>query len=255
MRAKRDSSMIISRVGLSDLYTQQAKSFIETRKGEVRLTAEVAEVVFEDDRAAGVTLRNGERIEAEAVISAVPYFSLKRMLPGGVAAAHFPCLDRFESAPIVSINLWYEEPVTDLEFVGLLDSPIEWVFNKNAIGSGGGAARTRRRLQHLALVISGAHQVASKSKEALIALADSQVKRFFPASRRQKPFHAFVVREHDATLSHRVGTARLRPSCQTRFENFFLAGDWTATGLPPTIEGAVQSGQECARAVLTALRS
>ena len=74
--------------------------------------------------------------------------------------------------------------------------------------------------------------------------------RFFPASRGRSPFHAFVVREHDATLSHTVGTARLRPSSRTRFGNLFLAGDWTATGLPATIEGAVQSGQECARMVL-----
>jgi uncharacterized protein with NAD-binding domain and iron-sulfur cluster len=84
----------------------------------------------------------------------------------------------------------------------------------------------------------------------LIALAEAQIKRFFPEARRQSPSHAFVVREHDATISHPVGTTRLRPSSRTRFDNFFLAGDWTATGLPATIEGAVQSGQDCARMVL-----
>jgi uncharacterized protein with NAD-binding domain and iron-sulfur cluster len=80
-------------------------------------------------------------------------------------------------------------------------------------------------------------------------MADAQVKRFFPASRGLNPFHAFVVREHDATLSHTVGTAKLRPSNRTRFDNLFIAGDWTATGLPATIEGAVQSGQDCARII------
>jgi hydroxysqualene dehydroxylase len=256
MRTKRDSAMVISRVGLSDLYTQQARSFIEDRGGEVRLNAEVARIEFEGDCAAGVTLRNGERIEADVVISAAPYFALRRMLTAEVASAHFPYLDRFKSAPIVSINLWYDEPFTDLEFAGLLDSPIEWVFNKNAInrgieqGGGQGAEPERAGRQHLALVISGAHEAAARPKEELIALADAEIKRFFPAARRLRPFHAFVVREYDATISHTVGTARLRPSSRTRFDNFFLAGDWTATGLPATIEGAVQSGQECARIVL-----
>jgi squalene-associated FAD-dependent desaturase len=258
MRAKRDSAMVVSRVGLSDLYTLQAQTFIEERAGEVRLNAEVARIEFKSDSAAGVTLRSGERIEADAVISAVPYFALGRMLPAEFAAAYFPYLDRFRSAPIVSINLWYDEPVTDLEFAGLLDSPIEWIFNKNAINNAGGrggglgveSGSADSRRQHLALVISGAHEAATRPKEELIELAQAQVKRFFPAARGQRPFHAFVVREHDATISHTVGTATLRPSSRTRFDNFFLAGDWTATGLPATIEGAVQSGQDCARMVL-----
>ena len=256
MRTKRDSAMVVSRVGLSDLYTQQARSFIEDRGGEVRLNADVARIEFEGDCAAGVTLRSGERIEAGAVISAVPYFALRRMLTAEFASAHFPYLDHFKSAPIVSINLWYDKSFTDLEFAGLLDSPIEWVFNKNAINlsggqSGGqGAEPESAGRQHLALVISGAHEAATRPKEELIALADAQIKRFFPAARGLRPFHAFVVREYDATISHTVGTAKLRPSSRTQFDNFFLAGDWTATGLPATIEGAVQSGQECARMVL-----
>src|SRR5262245_41256714 len=177
MRTKRDSAMVISRVGLSDLYTHQAKSFIEARGGEVRLNAEVAEIGFEDNRAAGVTLRSGERIEADVVISAVPYFALRRALTAEVAGSHFPHLDGLKSAPIVSINLWYDEPVTDLEFAGLLDSPIEWVFNKNAVSQGGAGTASGRR-QHLALVISGAHEAATMKKEELVAMADRQVRRF-----------------------------------------------------------------------------
>jgi len=250
MRAKRDSAMIISRVGLSDLYTGQAKSFIENRGGEVRLNADVVRIEFENGRVAHVTLRNGERIEADQVISAVPYFALKQFLPSEIVDTHFPYLDGFKSAPIVSVNLWYDEPVTDLEFVGLLNSPIEWVFNKNAISQYGETESVGRPRQHLALVISGAHEFASRPKEELIAMAEGEMKRFFPAVRKQRPVHAFVVREYDATLSHTVGAARLRPSCQTPFDNFFLAGDWTATGLPATIEGAVQSGQVCAHTIL-----
>ena len=246
LHTKSDSTMVISRVGLSDLYTEDAQKFIESRGGQVRLSADVARIEFDGGGATSVILRSGEKIEARAVISAVPFSALRRMLNSEIIAGR-PCfsgLDQFKSAPIISINLWYEEPVTDQEFVGLLDSPIEWVFNKNAI-----AGETAGRRQHLALVISGAHGTASKPKEDLIELAVNEMKRFFPRAGNQRPVHAFVVREQEATISHTVGVARLRPDQQTEFENFFLAGDWTATGLPATIEGAVWSGQQCARLI------
>jgi uncharacterized protein with NAD-binding domain and iron-sulfur cluster len=90
-----------------------------------------------------------------------------------------------------------------------------------------------------------------KTKEELVEMASGEMARFFPAARRQKPVHAFVVREQEATISHAPGVARLRPVQRTDFSNLFLAGDWTDTGLPATIEGAVWSGQECAHAILT----
>jgi hydroxysqualene dehydroxylase len=262
LHAKRDSALIISRVGLSDLYTEDARRFIESRGGEVILNADVAQIEFAGNgatgatgangangatEATGVVLRNGQRIEADKIISAVPHSALGRMLAKEIVSAKrsFHHLDRFSFAPIVSINLWFEKPVTDLEFVGLLDSPIEWVFNKNAI-----AGETVGRWQHLALVISGAHEAAVKAKEELIEMASGEMARFFPAARRQRPVHAFVVREQEATISHSAGTARLRPAQRTDISNLFLAGDWTDTGLPATIEGAVWSGQECARAIL-----
>src|SRR5207249_7114405 len=119
------------------------------RGGELRLNVAVTQIEFENNRATGVILRNGEHIAAEAIISAVPYFALKSLLPEGVIASYesFRHLDRFKSSPIVSINLWYDQAITDLEFTGLLDSRIEWVFNKNAI-----AGDTATRRQHLALL-------------------------------------------------------------------------------------------------------
>ncbi|HEX4947298.1 MAG TPA: hydroxysqualene dehydroxylase HpnE [Blastocatellia bacterium] len=242
MHTRQDSTMVIARVGLSDLYTTDAVQFIAARGGEVRLNAAVKAIEFANDRAAGVTLANGEYIAAAAIISAVPYFMLKDMLAPELLAAHFPAVTAFQSAPIVSINLWYDEAVTDLEFVSLLDSPIEWVFNKNAI-----AGDTQARRQHLALVISSAHQAAPQPKEALIEMASTEMKRFFPNARRQQPVHAYVIKEQHATISHTVGIARQRPTQKTPLANFYLAGDWTDTGLPATIESAVFSGQECAR--------
>ena len=252
MHTRQDSTMVIARTGLSDLYTEDARKYIEDRGGEVRLNADAVSINFDGDRAEGVQMRSGEVIKADTMISAVPYFALRRILPEEIlASSHsFRNLKEFKSAPIVSINLWYAKPVADLEFAGLLDSRIEWVFNKNAISGEGQSG-----YQHLALVISGAHEAAKLTKDALIELAVTEMRRFFPAARDQQPIHAFVVREQDATVSHTVGVAHLRPAHQTEFKNFFLAGDWTDTGLPATIESAVQSGHECARLVLIAAGS
>lgn len=238
--------MVVSKVGLSDLYTEDARQFVEQRGGTIRLNAEVARIEFDGFRAVAVELKTGERIRADAIISAVPYFALPRMIEPEVFAASpgLRQIAQFKSAPIVSVNLWYAEPVTDVEFSGLLESRIEWVFNKNAI-----SGYSQSGHQHLALVVSGAHEAARLSKEELIGIAVAEMEGFFPAARRQQPIHAFVVREHDATISHTVGTARLRPSHKTEFENFLLAGDWTDTGLPATIESAVQSGQQCAKLI------
>lgn len=244
LNTKQDSTMVISRVGLSDLYTTNAARFIEARGGEILLNADVQRIDFDGLRAARVTLRDGRAFEIGELICAVPFTALRRMLPPAILAAHkcFRGLAEFTAAPIVSVNLWYREPVTDLEFVGLLESGIEWVFNKNAIAGTNGAAP-----QHLALVISSAHAAAGRPNGPLIEGAVREIERFFPKARAQQPLHALVVREHEATISHTVGVARLRPPQRTPFENFYLAGDWTDTGLPATIEGAVLSGQECAR--------
>ena len=245
LHSKRDSTMVISRVGLSELYTHDARRFVEERGGQVRLNATVERLEFDGPRVKAVVLRGGERFEPATVISALPYFALKDVIPADVAEAEpFRHLATFQSAPIVSINLWYDAPVTELEFVGLLESPVEWVFNKNAIAGAGKQAR-----QHLALVISGAHEAGKLPKEQLIEVARREMERFFPAAQGQAPSHAFVVKEQQATISHTIGVAKLRPSQRTPFENLFLAGDWTDTGLPATIEGAVWSGQECARLI------
>ena len=248
LHSRRDSAMVVSKVGLSELYTEAARSFIESRGGEVRLNADVVRIEFDRRRVRRVVLRNGESLETETLISAVPYFALSPLLPPEVleSEAGFRNLGRIRSAPIVSINLWYREPITELEFASLLDSRIEWVFNRSVIAPGGG----RESSQHLALVISGAYEAASKPNAALVEIAVEEMQRFFPAARGQTPLHAFVMREHRATISHTVGVARLRPAQRTDFENLWLAGDWTDTGLPSTIEGAVWSGQQCAKLIV-----
>ncbi len=243
---RQDSQLVMSRVGLSDLYTHQAQAFIEARGGRVLFNTEVTRIEFSGSRATAVMTRGGDRLVAETITTATPPHALDQLLPPDIKSnlRVFQDLTQFEYSPIVSINLWYDRTFTDREFVSLLDSPIDWVFNKNVISGSNGSR------QHLALVISGARAVAKLTKEELIALGDTEVRRFFSGARAAQILHSFVVREYEATIAHTVGVARIRPAHRTPIENFFLAGDWTDTGLPATIESAVLSGRTCADSIL-----
>ena len=126
--------------------------------------------------------------------------------------------------------------------MSLPDSPIQWVFNKNRIFLDGA-----REGNYLSCVVSGAGELLSWEKDELVALAFEEVRRLFPPARSANLMHSLVIKEKRATLSSSPEMQRLRVPAETQWKNFFLAGDWTDTGLPSTIESAVSSGFKAAR--------
>jgi hydroxysqualene dehydroxylase len=241
-----DSSIGIARVGLSDCYTRAAKAFIEVHQGSVECDQNVKSVLVSGGVCQGVELNDGARIEARTILAAVPWHRLPSLLPrewhcsepglAGIAA--------LGPAPIISINLWFDRPITDLEFVGLRGTTIQWLFNKGAIlGTGE---------NYLSLVLSGAHEHVRRSNEELREVALKDMSRLFPAMRDAKLLHSLVLKERFATFSPTCEAEPLRPGPTTSVRGFYLAGDWTATGLPATIEGAVQSGYTAAEIILQA---
>ena len=192
-------------------------------------------------------LEFGENVSPRAVVSAVPYFDLPRVFGDAQAFRALPELsvsDRFVSSPIVTIHLWFDKSFMEEDFVALLDSPIHWVFNKSKLlkkRNGGG--------EYLSLVISGAARFIDREKEEIIALGVSELRRFYPASSKRRFVHSLVMKEKRATFSPRVGMQGYRPANTTSLKNLFLAGDWTDTKLPATIEGAAQSGYTCSELV------
>jgi len=165
------------------------------------------------------------------------------MLPVGLRGGEFAGLEALGSSPIVSINLWFDRPVTDREFVGLIGTRIQWLFNKDAILSNGKGSN------HIAIIISAAREFVDWTREALVEMAVEELNQLIPESRSAKLVHSAVVKERDATLAHTVESDSLRPGPRTSISNLILAGDWTATGLPATIESAVLSGHTAARMV------
>jgi hypothetical protein len=137
-------------------------------------------------------------------------------------------------SPIISIHLWFEHPFMDRDVLGLIGRRVHWIF---------------RRERHLSATISAAYALVGLSNEELVNITVEDLRTVFGGA-VGLPVHAVVLREKRATFSATPENEGRRPGPVTAVKNLLLAGDWTDTGLPATIEGAIQSGQTCARLIL-----
>jgi squalene-associated FAD-dependent desaturase len=241
-----DSRLGIARVGFSDCYIAAASAYIEARGSRVETGRGVKQMLIADGVCRGVELNDGQKLETAPVISAVPWHQLATLLPQELLRSEpfFAAALALRPAPIISINLWFDVPITELEFAGLRGTTIQWLFNKSRIMGTSD--------NYVSLVLSGAHEHVSRSKQELLAIALQELGELLPGVRKAKLLHSLVIKERFATFSPSPEAHPLRPPARTPVRGFFLAGDWTATGLPATIEGAVQSGYTAAREGLEA---
>lgn len=226
---------------LHEMYAEPARTFITDRGGDVRTSA-LARVHVRGGRVEGVEVR-GEMMPARTVVAAVPWFGLRSLFgaaPPPALDAIFDTAARMTPMPIVTVNLWYDRPVMTEAFAGLPGRTMQWVFDKR-IAFGGSAS-------HLSLVASGANAIVGETNDALARLAAGEVEASLPGAEGIWPVRATVVREKQATFSLAPGQPA-RPGTRTPVEGLFFAGDWTDTGLPATIEGAVVSGNRAAEAL------
>lgn len=233
-------------VGLTELYAAQARQRIERGGGSVRLNQTVTGLELREGRFEGVRLADGSLLEADAVICAVPPSSLRSILPEEAADGRLrEFLRCAQSSAIISVNLWLDRPVTEDLFVALVGCRFQWLFNKAAILRFAGV-----QAGYVSLIMSAAHDFIGCTHEELTRMAAEELRACFPGAAGFQVRRGQVVREREATVSLTVEAERSRPGNRTRVENLFLAGDWTATGLPATIESAVVSGELAAHALL-----
>jgi zeta-carotene desaturase len=198
-------------------------------------------------------LRFDEEREASAdvYLFAVPHTALAELLPESVKQGDTALsnLEKIKVAPITGVHLWFDRVVMDEPFVTLLDTTTQWIFNKTMLyGDGGGKGAGGG--QYLQLVISASYELLQKPRQEIIDLCMKEVCQAIPAAREAKLVKATVIKEAAATFSPEPGVDRWRPKQETSVANLFLAGDWTDTGWPATMEGAVRSGYLAAEAVL-----
>jgi squalene-associated FAD-dependent desaturase len=242
--AKSDSALFFSRVGLSDLFRPEAEYCLRATGGSLCCGAQVGRVNFSGHRVTGAETSRGEPITADIFISALPWPALRALLPEDAPLR--AQLSRLQPSGILNIHLLSDRPLFEVPFIGLFDSPFHWVFDRSD------HLPTERRGKEFlyAVTMSAANEawLARKSEDILSELRQ-ELARFFPAVREAKFIRELVIKTRDATFAARPDAEPARPGPRTPWKNFFLAGDWTATGLPATLEGAALSGEAAARAV------
>ncbi len=190
----------------------------------------------------------GEDIRADYAILATPFNGVEKLLPDTPdLAALRDQLRRLESSPITGIHLWFDREITPLEHAVLLERTIQWMFQKSKI-----LATRKDSAQngsYLELVVSASKTLVEKSRAEIIEMAVRELAEFFPAVREATLTKATVIKEVHATFSPTPGSDAFRPSHVSPWSRLFLAGDWTATGWPSTMEGAVRSGYGAAEAL------
>jgi zeta-carotene desaturase len=232
MLARADScEMGIPEIPLRELYDEQSLA----RAGAVRIVHRSAVTSFEivDNDVRSMQTAAG-RHDADFFLSCLPFERLQPLLPAlpiqWTAFAH---------SPITGIHLWFDRPVTTLPHATLLDRTIQWMFNKS-------------EGRYIQAVVSASRSLVETPRGEIIDLALRELAEFFPAVKEARLEKAQVIKEVRATFSARPGLEQLRPVAATPLRNLFLAGDWTRSGWPATMEGAVRSGYIAAESVCAA---
>jgi zeta-carotene desaturase len=266
LRNRRGYRMGVPTTSLGDLYASE----LLKQKCRVCSGTPVARLVISDNRVQAVALQSGEECTADFYVSALPPDALARLLPAPVLAA-WPALERLaqlEWSPITGIHLWFDRAITELEHAAILGRTVQWLFNKDAITrrteqssagpvlSGLSQAKPREAEGHyVQFVVSASRSLMTLRRDEIIERVLGEVRELFPASRDAKLLKAVVVKEAESTISFPPGFEALRPGAESPLANLFLAGDWTATGWPPTMEGAARSGYRAAECVMAAAGS
>ncbi|HEX8201586.1 MAG TPA: hydroxysqualene dehydroxylase HpnE [Isosphaeraceae bacterium] len=253
LRNRAGAAMEVPLVPLGELYGTRLERWLGEHGVDVRLTTGVRSVDLDaEGSACGVTLRSGEVLAADFVVAAVPFDRVAGILPEGARAriAGLAHLEQFQSSPITGVHLWFDRPVCPFDHAVVVGRLIQWVFNHTALQGRVGPSGAG---QYLQLVISASYDLLGLDKAAILAAVRADLARIWPATDEANLRRWWVVTEHGATFSVRPGIDALRPAQHTEVEGLFLAGDWTATGWPATMEGAVRSGYLAAEGVLADL--
>jgi zeta-carotene desaturase len=241
--------MGVPSIPLSELYSYAIR-YIESHGGRVLLRTGVEGLTLDQDR---VAVQAGANVaHFDQVVLAVPYQTLGKLLPaqngsGDLSVGLRAQLAHFESSPITGIHLWFDSEITELPHAALLDRTIQWMFQKSKLQPERGEGKNSG--SYFELVVSSSKSLVEMGRQEIIDLAMRELAEFFPAVKTAKLEKATVIKDLNAGYSALPGSETYRPGTRTSWPHIFLAGDWTATGWPATMEGAVRSGYLAAETI------
>ncbi len=234
IKSRRGYRLGVPEVAQCELIGKAAQAWLESNGCEIRLLSRVAQVHQEDGRARWIELASGDRLEFDAYVSAVPPEALAGIIVGAKGGG------RLAWRPIVSAHLMFDGPTPPFEPACVVGKPFGWVFSK------------RPDVGYVEVVASAAGGLIGQGREDLLALARRSVAAVDPVFAEMPLRRSIIRRARRATFATLACDAD-RPAAETSTPNLFLAGDWTDTNWPATIESAVRSGRAAARALLEAV--
>jgi len=251
MKTPAARHMGVPTIPLTELYNA-AGDYIRARGGELQFRSAVTEFQPETSQ---VCVQLAQRQQAfDYLVLALPFDGLDSILPDVPESARLhEMLSHFECAPITGIHLWFDRQISDLDHAVLLDRTIQWMFHKSRLQPmRSGSVSAEQVGSYVEFVVSASKSLIDKSRAEIVDLAVPELREFFPAARGASLIKSTVIKEVHATYSPRPGIDAYRAATQTAWPRVFLAGDWTATGWPATMEGAVRSGYLAAEALARA---
>jgi squalene-associated FAD-dependent desaturase len=269
LASRRASDLVLPRLPLGEIFHDRLGDWLARHGVKVHLATPVRQIEGGDvsgtrrvpaphtacagygKRAETVVLADGTRRTFDAVIVAVPWHKVRSLLAEDLLAA-MPALgglDRIEPAAITAVHLWFDRPITSLPHAVLVGRLGQWMFSSPHTPCAE-PANGVRRLHYCQVVISASHRLAPPNNDELLAEVRSELEVIWPAARTGRLLHSRVVAQPAAVFSCVPGLDGLRPPQQTPIENLALAGDWTATGWPATMEGAIRSGFQAVKALV-----
>ncbi len=245
-----DSRLIFPDTDLGELFAT-AGEWLRERGSSLELNHSVKQIAVENDIVTSIRTNKEEIDDFDFVIVAVPPTALLRVMPDDMADnAFFAPLKDQKYSSIISAHYWFDRELFSDEFAAILGSRLHWVFNRRLI------CRYNKTLQGnypncLSFTISDAGSLAELSADKLGAILKSEIESVFPAAKEATLQHSRIIIEMNATPEITPESEPLRLPQTTPVSNLFLAGDWTATGLPATLEGAARSGEAAAEKILS----
>ncbi|MEQ8787552.1 MAG: hydroxysqualene dehydroxylase HpnE [Pirellulaceae bacterium] len=237
---------------LGELYGEHVAGWLREHGVTLHLGRSAARLMHAGDSITGVVDGQGIESPCEAVIVACPWRRVAELVPDGLRERlpELQALEQFSPAPITALHLWFDRPITELPHAVLIDRLSQWVFSHGKSEPPRASTDELAESWYYQVVVSASRQLAGRPREDVLAEVRRDLAAVWPESEAARLLHWRMVTQHEAVFSPRPETERQRPAQQSSLDNLYWAGDWTRTGWPATMEGAVRSGYLAAEALL-----
>ncbi|MCA9828966.1 MAG: hydroxysqualene dehydroxylase HpnE [Dehalococcoidia bacterium] len=245
LRSNHTAAIGVARCGLTRLHVDPAVAYFTARGGSIRTGTTVTGLRVRDGRITGLRVEGAQEEDFDAVVCAVPPTQAASLLSQD--GFDFSALRAIEMAPIINLHLWFDRPVADFSLAAFVGNELQWAFNRDRIDPGLPGSQKHR----LVVSLSAASPYMGLTRKELRERFLPQLHRAIPGTAEARLVHFLAIKEPEATFVPSPGLHR--PTTQTAWPDLVLAGTFTDTGWPATMESAVRSGQAAARTLDEAL--